>query len=88
MTADFAASAAMANDILALSTDDQGAITAPAPPPPPPVAGAPKPQPVPDLDLEVPVESPTWTSESPMAPDFFITSSRSKAKRKPWKTSR
>ncbi len=88
MTADFAASAAMANDILALNTDDQGAITAPAPPPPPTVAETPKPRPVPDLDLEVPFEIPTWTSESPMAPDFFITSSRSKAKRKPWKTSR
>ncbi len=41
-----------------------------------------------DLDLDLPFEVPTWTSESPMAPDFFITSSRTKAKRKPWKTSR
>jgi hypothetical protein len=87
VTADFATSAAMANDILALEIDDH----APPPPTSPVPASAPAtarttgPHPVPDLDLPNGVAEAS--SASLMAPDFF-TSSRPKSKKRVWKLSR
>jgi hypothetical protein len=75
----------MAKDILALGIDGED----PTPPPPPPAASVDeitRPRAVPDLDLmSVTTE---WTSSSPMAPDFFISSARGKSKKKLWKISR
>ena len=84
LTADFAASAAMAKDILALSADDEGAVT--LPPQPPSAGETQEPRPVPDLD--VPSWPGEWAGAAPMAADFFFTSSESKAKKRLWKISR
>ncbi len=84
MTADFAASAAMAKDILAIGVDSEEV----GPPPPrnsTPSAVAVAPRPVPDLDK--PDDVSDWSAQLPMAPDFF-TSSRAKPKKKLWKISR
>ncbi len=79
----------MAKDILAIGVDGEGA--SPPPPPPPSSNSAPtavaarSPRPVPDLDK--PNEVSDWSTQVPMAPDFF-TSSRAKSKKKLWKISR
>jgi len=82
LPADFATSAAMAKDILALGTDVEEALT---PPPPPTELQSVGPRPVPDLDVEQMPVTPESPTSSPMAPDFFLTSSRpsrSKVKKK------
>jgi hypothetical protein len=78
--ADFAASAAMAQDILALGTEGDEM------PVPLLVTEVPKPRAVPDLDVQSTM--PEWTSNSPMAPDVFFASSRDRSKKKRWKITR
>jgi hypothetical protein len=85
-TADFATSAAMAKDILALGAEAEGELAPPptAPPPPTqPVAEHTGPRPVPDLDLIAATYAPDWSGSSPIAPDLFLTPS--KGRRKLWK---
>jgi hypothetical protein len=77
-TADFAASAAMAKDILSLGTDGEEEIVAPV------VVKAARPRPVPDLD-EISLTAGT-NADSPLAADFFT--SRVKAKKRPWRFAR
>lgn len=82
--ADFAASAAMAKDILALGTDGEEKASAPPPPPAQPgalatVAGVTQPRAVPDLDM--PSSTAERSESSPMAPDFFFSSSKHKSAR-------
>jgi hypothetical protein len=74
-TADFAASAAMAKDILSLGGDGVEEIDVPV------VVDVPKPQPVPDLDVIL--QTAATTAGSPMAPDFFT--SWVKPKKRIWK---
>src|SRR5271167_1016648 len=62
-TADFAASAAMAKDILSLGTDGEVEIDTPV------VLDVVRPRPVPELD-EI-SQTAGATAGSPMAPDFF-----------------
>jgi hypothetical protein len=77
--ADFAASAAMANDILALGVDPETT------PELPPETEPSKPRSVPELDEGAAMA--LSFNGSPIAPDFF-TSSRSKPKKRLWKFSR
>jgi hypothetical protein len=77
-TADFAASAAMAKDILSLGADGVEEIDIPA------VVDVPRPQPVPDLDVIM--QTAGTTAGSPMAPDFFTP--RVKAKKRMWRFAR
>jgi hypothetical protein len=76
-TADFAASAAMANDILSLGADGEE-IDAPV------VVDLSRPQLVPDLDILS--QTAKTTAVSPMAPDFFT--SRVKVKKRFWRFAR
>jgi len=77
-TADFAASAAMAKDILSLGTDGEEEIEVPV------AVEAARPQPVPDLDLIS--QAVPMTAGSPMAPDFFTA--RIKSKKRIWRFAR
>jgi hypothetical protein len=77
-TADFAARAAMAKDILSLGADGVEEIDAPV------VVDPSRPQPVPDLDIIS--QTARTTAVSPMAPDFFT--SRVKVKKRFWRFAR
>jgi hypothetical protein len=77
-TADFAASAAMAKDILSLGADGADEVDVPA------VVDVQRPQPVPDLDVIL--RAAGTTAGSPMAPDFFT--SRVKSKKRMWRFAR
>src|ERR1700676_2653552 len=77
-TADFAASAAMAKDILSLGTDGEEEIVVAG------VVEAARPRPVPDLDELS--QAPGTTAGSPIAADFFT--SRVKAKKRRWRFAR
>ncbi len=70
----------MANDILALGVDDAGTAVTPS------AIGATRPRPVPELDEDTAMA--LSFNGSPMAPDFFFTSSRSKSKKPRWKHTR
>jgi hypothetical protein len=78
-TADFAASAAMAKDILSLGTHGEEKTDVPVV-----VDDVVRPQPVPDLDVMS--QSAATTAGSPIAPDFFT--SRVKSKKRNWRFAR
>ena len=77
-TADFAASAAMAKDILALGTDGDERVDVPA------AVDAVRPRPVPELDAVSMSEG--TAAGSPMAPDFFTP--RARSRKRMWRFAR